>query len=514
MISKALILRISLLLFMTFVLCAAPNLSAQEEIDFTLESAVEIMMESSYRIKMLKMGIEQRRLFLKSEQAGLKSRVYMNLITPNLDNSSDYKWNSTLQRNEIVHENKNRWQMDLSIRQPIILFGYPTNGNISLNYKIWRYNQIDGESYTNFYNRLYFRLEQPFFTPNDKKNDLEQAKLELEEEELDYISDQVDIIQDVSNDYYELFELAYKNKIFTDHISELEEIEKVVSDITSQDPSRILEKRQIELELSNAKEALMANQSELRLEKVSMKQRLRLSEEAVINVETPIVITPFKVDQTQALEYGFSLRPSLRLSNINKRKSEIRLDNTRARDAFRVNLEVTFGLEKQDDRFQSIWEQYDNTNSVTINAYVPIWDWGQRRARIEAQKISLDREDLRIEEMQKEIRIDINNAIINLNEYQARASNMQDTVKIAEDILQESIKQYKDNKILFHNLLQNVTRKKDTDLNFLDIYLEYREAILSLMVNTYFDYENNISLIDKFRSRIDEEQSRTEAGDR
>lgn len=505
MINKRLFLRIVFVLFMAFILCTAPNLSAQEEIDFTLDSAVEIMMDSSYRIKMLKMGIEQRRLYLKAEQAGLKSKVYMNLITPNLDNSSDYKWNSTLQRNEIFRENTNRWQMDLAIRQPIILFGYPTNGNVSLNYKIWRYNQIDGGSYTNFYNRLYLKLEQPFFTPNDKKNDLEQAKLELEEQELEYISDQVEIIEDVSSDYYELFELAYKNKIFSNHISELEKIEKVVSDIVLQDPSRILEKKQIELELSNAKEALMANQSELRLEKVRMKQRLRLNEDDELSVDTPIVITPFKVDKERALEYGFSLRPSLRLSDINKRKSEIRLDNVKGRDAFRVQLEVTYGLEKEDERFQSIWNRYDNTNSITINAYVPIWDWGQRRARIEAQRISIDREDLRIEERQKAIRIDINNAIINLNEYQARASNMQDNIKIAEEILQESIKQYKDNKMLFLNLLQNVIRQKDTGLNFLDIYLEYRESILSLMVSTYFDYENNISLIDKFRAQVDEQ---------
>jgi len=503
MINKGLFLRIVFVLFVTINLGTVPNLSAQKEIEFTLESAVEIMMESSYRIRNLKMGIEQRRLYLKAEQAGLKSKVYMNLITPNLDNSSDYKWNSTLQRNEIFRENTNRWQMDLAIRQPIILFGFPTNGNVSLNYKIWRYNQIDGGSYTNFYNRLYLKLEQPFFTPNDKKNDLESAKLELEEQELKYISDQVEIIEDVSSDYYEIFEFAYKNKIFSNHIKELEKIEKVVSDIVSQDPSRILEKKQIELELTNAKEALMANQSELRLDKVRMKQRLRLSEEAELNVETPISIIPFKVNQAQALEYGFSLRPSLRLSNINKRKQEIRLDNVKGRDAFRVNLEVTYGLEKQDDRFQSIWEHYDNTNSITINAYVPIWDWGQRRARIEAQKISLEREDLRIEERQKEIRIAINNAIINLNEYQARASNMQETIKIAEEILQESIIQYKDNKILFHNLLQSVLRQKETDLNFLDIYLEYRESILSLMVNTYFDYENSISLIDKFRAKED-----------
>ncbi len=503
MINKGMFLRISILVFMIMGFSTAQNLSAQEEIEFTLESAVEIMMNNSYRIKRLRMGIEQTRLRLKAEQAGLRSRAYMNLVTPNLNNSSDYKWNSTLQRNEIIHENTNRWQMDLAIRQPIILFGYPTNGNISLNYKIWRYNQRDDGSYTNFYNRLYLRLEQPFFTPNDKKNDLEEAKLDLEEDELDYVADQVDIIGDVSRDYYELFELAYKNKIFTNHINELEKIEDVVSGIVLQDPSRILEKKQIELELSNAKEELLANQSELRLEKVRMKQRLRLSDEDELNIGIPIVISPIKVDREQALEYGFSLRPSLRLSNIDKRKSEIRLDNVKGWNAFRVNLEVTYGLEKQDDRFQSIWDQYDNTNSITINAYIPIWDWGQRKARIEAQRISIDRENLRIEERQKAIRIDINNAIINLNEYQARASNMQNSIKIAEEILRESIIQYKNNKILFHNMLQNVLRQKETDINFIDIYLEYRKAILSLMVSTYFDYENNISLIDKLRAEVD-----------
>jgi len=427
MINKGLFLRISFVLFMAINLNTAPNLSAKEEMQFTLESAVEIMMNNSYRIKSLRMGIEQTRLRLKAEQAGLKSKVYMNLMTPDLNRSSDYKWNSTLQRNEIILENTNRRQMDFAIRQPIILFGFPTNGNVSLNYKIWRYNQIDDGSYTSFYNRLYLKLEQPFFTPNDKKNDLEEAKLDLEEDELDYISDQVDIIRDVSNDYYELFELAYKNNIFTNHINNLTIIENAVADIVLQDPSRILEKKQVELELSNAKEELLANQNELRLEKVSMKQRLSLSEDDQLNIMTPIAITPIKVDQTRALEYGFSMRPSLRMSDINKRKSEIRLDNVKGSNSFYVNLEVTYGLEKQDERFQTIWNQYDNTNSITINAYVPIWDWGQRRSRIEAQKISLQREDLRIEELQKEIRIDINNAIINLNEYQERASNMQNS---------------------------------------------------------------------------------------
>jgi len=189
---------------------------------------------------------------------------------------------------------------------------------------------------------MYLKLEQPFFTPNDKKNDLEEAKLDLEEDELDYISDQVDIIRDVSNDYYELFELAYKNNIFTNHINNLTIIENAVADIVLQDPSRILEKKQVELELSNAKEELLANQNELRLEKVSMKQRLSLSEDDQLNIMTPIANTPIKVDQTRALEYGFSMRPSLRMSDINKRKSEIRLDNVKGSNSFFLSRGVYF----------------------------------------------------------------------------------------------------------------------------------------------------------------------------
>ena len=147
-----------------------PVMLFSEEIRLTLDSAVEIMMNNSYRIRRLQMRIREKRYWLTAEQAGLKSSAYMNLTVPDLNKSSDYKWDSILKRNTIYRENTDRWQMDFTIKQPIILFGYPTNGNVSLNYKVWRYSQRDGSSYTNYYNRLYLRVVQPFFFSNKKKN--------------------------------------------------------------------------------------------------------------------------------------------------------------------------------------------------------------------------------------------------------------------------------------------------------------------------------------------------------
>ncbi len=40
--------------------------------------------------------------------------------------------------------------------------------------------------------------------------------------------------------------------------------------------------------------------------------------------------------------------------------------------------------------------------------------------------------------------------------------------------------------------------RRETELRFLEAYLGYRRAILSLMVDTYFDFENRVSLFDRF----------------
>ena len=49
--------------------------NAQQILTLTLDKAVDIAMENSYRIKYLQMGIERNRYYLKARQASLKSRV-------------------------------------------------------------------------------------------------------------------------------------------------------------------------------------------------------------------------------------------------------------------------------------------------------------------------------------------------------------------------------------------------------------------------------------------------------
>src|SRR5688572_24264922 len=100
----------------------------QAPIELTLDRMVELGLRDSYRVRHLQLEVERTRSLLSAERAGLKSRVSLNIAAPQFQAISDNKWNSTLQRNELVREDTRRFQMDLSVRQPVILFGYPTDG--------------------------------------------------------------------------------------------------------------------------------------------------------------------------------------------------------------------------------------------------------------------------------------------------------------------------------------------------------------------------------------------------
>jgi outer membrane protein len=479
-----------------------PNASFSQTIDLTLERAVGIAMENSYRIRRLELGIERTRLFLKARRAQLRSSVALELKSPEFKNVSDYKWNSTLQRDEIVRQNTRLWEGELSVSQPVILFGYPTNGYLSLNSRTYRYDQQKNETKnTTWYNRYFVRFKQPIFQPNFLKNNITEAELDLEGQNLRYTSDQVDLIDDISDDYFDLFEEAYRSKIYANEVEDLERVLDIVETIADDDADRKIELLQVRLELGNARERLQRNKSRVRSETEQLRGNIGLGKDVLMTLDPEIDIRPLEVNTNEAIRYGLSLRPLLRALEIAKTKEEIDLDNTKGRNAFHLDLEFTYGLEKQDEAFNDLWNQYDNSYSVSVEAYIPIWDWGRRKTLIAADKISLRRSELAIEEFRKKVETDIRNEIEELQEYQRRTLTMEEHLETSESLTEASFEQYEDGKMALQDLLRSIKTQSETGRAFLDAYLGYRKSILDLMTKTYYDFEYGQPLIERFQVR-------------
>lgn len=473
--------------------------SGPRVVDLTFDSAVEIALSNSYRVEQLELGIQRTRSWLEAERAGLRSRAYVNVTSPQVESVSDQRWNSNLQRYEIVRENSRMWRINTAIRQPVVLFGYPTNGHLSLNNTLYRYSQISEGQDVRYYNRYFVKYEQPLFQPNTLKNNIEEAELDLEGEELQFKQDIVDIIDDAADDYYDLFELQYEEKIYLNLVNNLRKAEQIARAFVREDSSRSLELDQVQVELANAGERLSQTRSEFRLESSRVKQSLRLSEEDSLDVSVQPQITAVDVNLDEAIKHGNTLRPRTRELEIRRRQRELDVANAKGWNSFRVNLEATFGREMQHPQIDRLFEQPTNSYSVGVNVHIPVWDWGRHDARVQARRISLQQTELQMEEEQQEIRSDIRNALQNLREYQERALTMQENLQRAQEIATTSLSRYRNEQISVTDLIQSLNRQRETANNFLDAYLGYRQAMLSLQQQTYYDFEHQLPLLERFQ---------------
>lgn len=477
-----------------------PCLNAQGVINLTLDTALDIAMKRSFNIRILDMDVRSSERELQSRRARLKTQISMDVTSPELQNILDRKWNSNLGRDELIRQNSRLWQSELSIRQPIMLWNYPTNGYLSLNYQIYRYWQRNpAETTTDLYNRLYLKLEQPFFIPNQMKNNLEKAELDLRINQLEFIADQMNIIEDITEDYYDLVKLNYEEVVYRNHIMILDDILEIANVLSRTDSSYLTDVNQLSLELNNIEEKLMSNRSSFRAEVSAMKQQLRLDNIDSLIVDHEVELLPVNVELEQAIVYGLTNNPELQRLVVRKKNSEIDLANKKGDNAFHLSLEITYGIEKQDDHFRYLWEQFDNSNSISLNAYIPLWDGGERKYRIQSEELNILKHDLEIEQKKESITRKIRNSYTNMKEYHHRALNLKENVLLAEKIVQARRSDYFDGKATLSELIQAVQQLSSTEERFIEIYVDYKESLLDLMKETYYDFENNISVLEKIQ---------------
>lgn len=477
-----------------------PIAAQQNAVEMTLERMVDLSLSSSYRIQNLNLSIDRTRHRLSAEEARLKADVSLDLSIPEFESSAEPRWNSVLGLNEIVHENSRRWEGQLSIRQPVILFGYPTNGYLSLNNRVYRYLQIedDGDHDLRYYNRYFVRYTQPLFQPNSLKNDLEEARLDLEDSELDFYDDVVGIVDDLSDDYFELFEDAYDRVINETLVDNLQLAEVAAEERAQLDPDRAIDLDQVRVELANAEQGLQQSQSQFRLQAASLKTRLNLAETDSITLTPVIVVNPVPIDVGQATRFALELTPQLRQLDIRYRENEINLEQTEGRNSFRMNLQLSYGRERQDERFGNIWGTPTNTYSIDVSAYIPIWDGGERSSRIASSRISLSQTELRIEEAETQIISNVANEIRNISEFQDRALDMEQTLQLASELSASSLALYSEGPATILDVLQSFRREVDTAGNLLDAYLGWRRALLRMQELTYYDFELGVPVLERF----------------
>jgi outer membrane protein TolC len=381
-----------------------------------------------------------------------------------------------------------------------MLFGYPTNGYLSFNNRMYQYTQVDddGSKDVDYYNRYYISYTQPIFQPNGLKNDLEQAQMNLERTQLEFYGDVVRIVDNVADDYYDLFDEHLTRDINQGLAEDLQRALEIAQALAETDSTRAIEVDQIQVELANALERVQSAESEFRLDAASVKRDLGLADTDSIAIVPIFEMEPVDVDIDQAVQYAMELTPRMRQLDINLRNSEIRLEDTKARGGFRMDVSMSYGRERRDEEFEKLWVDPDNSYTVNVNAYVPVWDWGERRARIASSEIGIQQSHLRIEETEIQIISDVRNEVLNVKDRESRTFAMRENLELAQNVSETSFQRYEDGAITALDLILSLRREADTAENFLEAYLGWRGSLRRLQELTYYDFERNIPVLERF----------------
>jgi outer membrane protein TolC len=272
----------------------------------------------------------------------------------------------------------------------------------------------------------------------------------------------------------------------------------IAQDLARQDSTRAIDVDQIQVDLANARERLQSSESSIRLEAASVKRSLGLSDADSIALEPVFFLDPVAIDMDEAVRLAMELTPRMRQLDISLRNSEISLEETKSRGGFRMDVSLSYGRERRDDVFGKLWVDPDNSYTVNVEAYVPLWDWGERDARIAASRIRIDQTRLRIEEAELQIVSSVRNEVLNVQDREDRTMAMRENLDLAGGVSETSFQRYAAGAITATDLMLSLRREADTAENFLQAYLGWRDSLRQLQQLTYWDFERQMPVLERF----------------
>ena len=431
-------IKINGFIIMVIVLCLIPLNNIKGQTVLTLDKALEVAADNSPAIKQSILNLERSQYMLTAQEASLKSNFSLSLNPLDYSTSRSFNdmfstWNTT--------ENLSSGG-SFNINQPIKM----TDGTLSLTNQFgWQdsYSEYNDKSIKSFSNNLYIRYDQPIFTYNRMKMDLKELELDFETTTLSYAIQKLMLEKTITQAFYSVFQRQMDLQITEEEYANQEINYNIIKNKVEGGLVAKEEEYQAELNLSTSRSSVQNAEVSLENAKDSFKELLGISlfEEITIlgNIEHQQV--EFNIDK--AITNGLAQRMELRQSEISIENSRFNLIRTSAMNEFKGNVSLSVGVIGDNKNFGNIYETPTNNPRVSITFQIPVYDWGEKKARLKAAESSIKTSELSLNNEKNSIIIGVRTACRNLqnNELQIDIAKQSEKIaKLTYDINQEKYK--------------------------------------------------------------------------
>lgn len=473
-----------ILILGVFLFLGLAGLQAQEVL--TLEKALTISETGSPDLQLSRLNLERSQKNLEAQRAALKSRLSLD-VTP-LNYSNQRRFDNRVSE-WYTNENLTTSARFL-ISQPIL----PTDGTISLSNEFgWQSSNSDaaasqGES-QRFYNNLYLNLNQPVFTYNRLKLQLRELELSLENANISYAIQRLNLERNVTEFFYNVY-MTQKN--LTIAKEELENTQKSYDIIKNKVEAGLTAREELyqaELNLSTSNSSLQNSEVTYENAKDQLKLYLGMDLYEDIVVLTDVNANPIPVDMELAINNGLSSRMELRQREIDVETSQFDMIRTKSLNEFRGDVNLRLGITGDDPNLGQIFNSPTRSPSVNVSFNIPIFDWGEKKARIAAQEATIQSQEINLSEEKKQIIIGIRQVYRNLQNQLTQIEIAEQSEINAELTYEINLERYENGDLTGMDLNLFQTQLSTKKLELAQSLINYKIELLNLKIQSLYDFE-------------------------
>jgi outer membrane protein len=473
--------------FTFFLSFLAGNVMGQDLM--TLEKTLEVAYQNSPTIQQSKFGLIQTRELYNVQKAGLKSEFSLEISPFSYVNATSYSLDFEKYQNYKTLSSIGKF----NIKQPI----KATDGEIILSNTFgYESNSTnDKNPQNNFTNTLNLTLTQPIFKYNRAKMDLRQVELNLENNLLQYAIDKLSIEQQVSQDFYSVYQAQQSLNISKEELENQKKSYEIIKNKVDAGLSAREEFWQADLNLANARSSVYTAEVSLENAKDQLKKTIGLNLSTNFDVLANVEVKTINITLQDAIDYALKQRMQLRQQQINIEKSQFNLIQKKETNKFNGDITLSMGLFGKNPNVGNVYQQTEDNENVNLSFNIPIWDWGVRRSTIKVAEASLQASELSLEQEKTSIELNIRKVFRNLQNLVNQIEIAKKSVENAQLTYELNLEKYQNGDLtsMDLSLYQNQLSSKKNELT--NSLISYKLELLNLKIQTLWDFETNKSIV-------------------
>jgi len=477
-----------LIFLISIILLVIPEVNAQEIL--TLDKALGIAQTGSPDLKRSMLNLERFSKNLEAQRAALKSRFSLD-VQPvgfsrnrRFDNRvSQWYTNENFETNALFR-----------VEQPILM----TDGTLSLTNEFgWQSSYSDASDLESkvFYNNLYLNLNQPLFTYNRLKLQLEELELNFENANLNYAMQRLNLERNVTQFFYNVYMSQMNLNIAREELKNTQKSYEIIKNKVDAGLAAMEELYQAELNLATSRSSLQDREVAFENAKDQLKLYLGMDLYDDFSILADVAVNPVPVDLEKAIETGLNSRMELRQREIDIEASMFELVRTKSLNEFRGDVNLRLGISGDDRDLDQIFNAPTNSPSVSVRFSIPLFDWGENKARIAAQDAAIQSQQLSYTDEQNQIIIGIRQAFRNLLNQLNQIEIAEQSETNAQLTYEINLERYENGDLTGMDLNLYQTQLSERKIAYAQALINYKIELLNLKIQSLYDFEKGEAII-------------------